>query len=361
MRIVTIFNRWIEVLADLFVAGREMLRAKHALIVSLDHDGFVVRLLEPNKDAIIRSENAEKDAILGVLSRDTSVPDEVARAARRGLVVLEIPPDQIVMRRITVPAQARELLPGIVRNQIERLSPWHAEQAVYGFDAQLIGDDAASLDVRVLITSRAAVEEARNALADAGLEADRVVTRQRDAPEHMVALWSRMADATRESLEGIRRKIALGIGSTVVASLALGLWAVTSAAAIRAESEDAAARLKTLQRGMPGGSPQANAALGQPARAWVAKETSPSAVIVLEALSRSLPDVAHLTELRLEGATLRVIGLADDAPALLPLLEGSGHLTDVHFFAPTTRGPDGKLFRFHIEARVKRRTTIGED
>ena len=62
-----------------------------------------------------------------------------------------------------------------------------------------------------------------------------------------------------------------------------------------------------------------------------------------------------------EGATLRIIGLANDAPALLAPLEQSGHLTNVHFFAPTTRGPDGKLFRFHVEARVEPRTKIAEE
>jgi len=42
-------------------------------------------------------------------------------------------------------------------------------------------------------------------------------------------------------------------------------------------------------------------------------------------------------------------------------LERSEHMTDVHFFAPTARGPDGKLFRFSIEARVEPRIKVGED
>jgi general secretion pathway protein L len=84
-------------------------------------------------------------------------------------------------------------------------------------------------------------------------------------------------------------------------------------------------------------------------------------VIVLEALSRAIPDSAHLLEIRLEGTTLRLIGLADDAPAMLAPLEQSGHLTGVRFFAPTTRGSDGRLFRFHIEARVEPHTKIADE
>ncbi len=68
-----------------------------------------------------------------------------------------------------------------------------------------------------------------------------------------------------------------------------------------------------------------------------------------------------MNEIRLEKESLRITGLADDAPALLAPLERSEHMTDVHFFAPTTRGPDGKLFRFSIEARVEPHIRIGEN
>jgi len=96
-------------------------------------------------------------------------------------------------------------------------------------------------------------------------------------------------------------------------------------------------------------------------RAWLLKETSISSVILIEALSRALPESAYVNEIRLEKESLRIMGLADDAPALLAPLERSKQMTDVHFFAPTARGPDGKLFRFSIEAHVVPRIKIEED
>jgi general secretion pathway protein L len=256
---------------------------------------------------------------------------------------------------MNVPARARDLLPGIVRNQIERLSAWRVNQAAYGFDVAPSGD-ATSLDVRILITSRALLEDACDGLGVLGLRVDRVVAGEggADATAPAVTLWSRLADASDKSPERARRMAGGFVVGTACLAAAVCLWAFIAAASADSESEEVAARVAVVQRQVQGAlSPQSIAALAPAQRAWALKETSPVAVVVVEAISRSLPDASYLTELHLERTTLRIVGLAEDAPALIAPLERSGHLKDVHFFAPTTRGADGARFLFHIEARVE--------
>ena len=84
------------------------------------------------------------------------------------------------------------------------------------------------------------------------------------------------------------------------------------------------------------------------ARKWA----TPSAVMVLEALSKTLPDEAHLTELRIESGKVQIGGSATDAPALIRLIEQSRRFTQATFFAPTVRGPSGGE-SFHIEAHIE--------
>jgi general secretion pathway protein L len=172
-------------------------------------------------------------------------------------------------------------------------------------------------------------------------------------------LWSRFANAPQEELEHACWRIGVGIVGFVALSLGSSLWALASASAIREEIENTAARAKAIQRQLqPVRTPQSLAALKPEERAWVSKQASSPAVIMLEALSRALPDGAYLTELQLEKATLRITGLTRDAPSLIAPLERSGHLADVHFLAPTTRSSDGTLFRFNIEARVEPRLDL---
>ena len=420
MQIATIWGRWIEVLAGLLFAWREVWRARSTLVVQHANDRFIVRQAKPSGGTLIPQAGSEEISSIDFASRNlvipqdressevisyaslsthllasddlrisaplvgeamsindaggspsestvlaagTRAPDDVVRAAQDGFVVLELPTDKIVVRRISVPAQAREFLPGIVRNQVERLSPWPVDQTVYGFDAAASQEDSAALDVCVFISSRAAVESARDELDAMGLPPDRIVARQDETlASAPIALWSRLTDVSRETVERTRRQIGVGIAVFVLLSVSLTAWGFSSAASIRGESDELAARAKTLQRQVQGSrTPQAIASLPPAERAWAWKEISPSTVIVLEVLARALPDAAYLTELRLDNSTLRMIGLTSDAPSLIGPLERSGHLTAVRFFAPTTRGPDGTLFKFHIEAQVVPRLEIKEN
>ena len=362
MQIPTFLRRWIEVLASVCFACYEAWRARRPLIISCEDDHFIVRKMQPPSTTDIRFER--RDALDGtVLSVGTPISPEMARAARDSLVILELPAGDVAVRRISVPTQARDFLPGIVHNKIERLSPWRADQTVCGFDADVSIEDPAVLDVRVLIASRAAVDAIRDKLVAIGLVVDRVVTVPHNAgAATSVTLWSRLAAASHADLGRLRWRIGVGISAAILLSLGLSLWAAISAVSIREESEEIAARSKMLQRQIDGPrTPQSIASLSPNERAWYEKEASPTAAIVIEAVSRTLPDAAYLTELHLENTTLRMVGLTSDAPSLIAPLEHSGHLVNVRFFAPTTRGTDGTLFRFHIEARVEPHFRIAED
>jgi general secretion pathway protein L len=76
-------------------------------------------------------------------------------------------------------------------------------------------------------------------------------------------------------------------------------------------------------------------------------------VIVIEALSQILPDHTYLTELRVIGDRVQIVGVSRDAPSLIRLIEQSSHFTRATFFAPTTRSPGEPGEHFNIEARIE--------
>jgi general secretion pathway protein L len=345
MRLPALLTRWLDVLAALLIGWHERLRAKRSVEIRFT-DG---RLR-------VRQAGRAQEIELTDASREAAAAKAAALRARGSFVVYALPPSDVVVRRLSIPAQARDFLSGIVRNQIGQLSPWQEGQAVYGFDVEPSPEDAAILEVRVLIAARAIIEEARAELAAIGLEPDRIVGCAAGSP---VSLWSRALGGS-EAPARLRRVIGGAIAALILSTALTCGWAMASAAAAARESEQVMEQANALKRQMRGRrTPQALASLAPSERAWRLKEISPSALILLEALSRALPDSAYLTELTLDRAALRIVGLTTDAPSLIAPLERSGHLSDVHFFAPATRTADGRHFRFSIEARVEPHPTVG--
>jgi general secretion pathway protein L len=334
MRPEAILKRWIEILAGIVLGMHEAWRSRRALVLAVE-----------NKRLVIRGGNA-------AAALQSRRPSDVAAAARKAFVTLELPPDAIVRARISVPARACEFLGGVVRNQIERLSPWPAAEVVYGFDAAASLKDPETLDTRVLITPRANIDAAKNELAALGVAPDAIVAREAgEAGAPPVVVWSRYENRSGRGLNLLRHRIAVALAIVVALSGGVSAWSLVSASTIRSQSEETAARSDALQKELLGTRATSGSAALDPAeRAWKAKETSPSGVVLIETLSQALPDNAYLTELTLQQSTLRITGLTGDAPSLIAPLEGA--FAEVHFFAPTTRGPDGRSFWFHIEARV---------
>jgi general secretion pathway protein L len=327
----------------LLLRWQEARRSRRLLTVTPQDNAFVVRQGTPGQESV-----------LGTFSMEKPAPPEVTRAARQGFVVLELPPENVMVSRINLPSQARAFLDGVIRNQIERLSPWRANEVAHGYCAEPSHKQPNMLAVRVLIAPLAIMDAMRQSLAAIGLPVDRITTREISLdPGPAIVLWSQLANAPAEGLQQARRLISLVMASCVTLSLALCLWAGISSTAIQERNDELKTRVANLQRQLQRSrATSADMAISSDSDVWSLKETLPSAILTIERLSRALPDVAYVTEFDLQQTTLRISGLTADAPSLIGSLEESGYFEQVHFFAPTTRMPNGK-FSFHIEGQVK--------
>jgi general secretion pathway protein L len=119
---------------------------------------------------------------------------------------------------------------------------------------------------------------------------------------------------------------------------------------LEARQDDVARRIAARRIAMRAGDSSADSALAALERR---KHQTPSSVIVLEALSQILPDHTYVTELRITGDKMQVVGVTRDAPSLIRLIEQTSQFTRATFFAPTTRSPSAPGEQFHIEARIE--------
>jgi general secretion pathway protein L len=341
-----LFGEWIAAVARAInlIASR-FVPQRQVLLIEGDGNTFSA------KTASVKKGGALPDVSFRVSNGrpDPSLPADWEATLRGSRVELLLKSDHVLFRSLDFPRQAADFLDGMIRAQIDRLTPWSASDAVFGW-GQPANIANERIQLTLAATSKAKIQPLVQLASNLGAA-------------------SITAFAEPPSSEGVKfkvfeRSLQSGIGRTLdvprllrITLLSTGLAAAASLAfaAYVGDSLDVeqqqllhqiAERRASLRLGQT--------AAGGSARSLLAKrkQTTPSSVMVLEAMSRVLPDSTYVTELRIEGDKVQVVGISQDAPSLIRLMEQSPQFSRATFFAPTTRTQNDPGERFHIEVHI---------
>lgn len=343
-QIAAALSLWIDSVARTVSTRLERARGARQIAISEDDEGTLTMHLaaKASKDADLPPSRIS--IVDGVISEPLS--PEWSTAMKGAMVDLSLQPSRFVFRPLELPGRAVEFLDGIIRAQIDRLTPWSPAEAVFHWTPpQAIADD--HVELTVVATARAAVASLSQALLDAGAAAVEITTGE-PGLERISVHQQRVGGQTGSSR--LRFALIAVLATTgVLAMLSIGLGGILTDS-YDSDQQQTQRRISERRAIARGGQGPGGSALELLARR---KQTMPSAVMVLEELSGILPDHTYATELRLEGNKLQITGLTLDAPSLIEILEQSPHFASAGFFAPTTRAANEPGERFHIETRIK--------
>ena len=340
------FSRWIDDAALALIRVAELLRTSRKVRLVEQGDGrFVATRAGTPRTPVGQPLRIEDGEIVGPISQKEQ------RLLAGSQIDLVLRSSRFLFRPLELPARASEFLEGVVRAQIDRLTPWTPSEAAFGWSApRPAGADR--IIVTVAASARAMIAPFVQALADRRAHSIFVSTLDEgaDGRSAPIQILAQRAGAEERVLRLRRKLVALLV-------LAGAAFAVSAGAAmvvgdnLEAQRLDLERRIAMRRADLISGrdSIADEALAGLEAR----KRTTPAGVIVLEALAQTLPDDTYLNELRIEGGKVQIAGLTRDAPALIRLIEQSHHFTHATFFAPTTRAPTETRDRFHIEAHIE--------
>ncbi len=336
------FSRWMDCVAATVVAMLGRLAATRRVRLAEQPDGSFTPLATDKPAGAL--------APVKIANGVATCSGEAAAVLKGSQVELALRPEQFFFRPLELPRRAAEFIDGIVRSQIDRITPWNASEVVFGWTSPTeIAND--KISVTIAAAARSQIMPLTQAFGHLGVKSVFVSTvmPSAKADNAPIKVFEQSAARTFEVRQVRRRLLAalaicavLGLGSIAAATVYVGN--------LQDRQADVARRIAE-RRGIirAGNDAVVNSELAKLVRR---KQDTPANVIVLEALSNVLPDNTYVTELRIEGDKVQVVGITHDAPSLIRLIERSPHFSRATFFAPTTRAPSDPGDRYHIEARI---------
>ncbi len=259
-------------------------------------------------------------------------------------LVLTLPAGMVLRRRLMLPRAARENLRQVVAYELDRITPFKADQLC--FDVREAGEAESDelLPVEVALVPRKRVQPWLDALSRARIPLDRMAPA--DAPDFDLLPPEQRARPDP-------RRLALAAAPWLVVAVLAGvaLWLPLHQAGRQLETlrtEEAALRRQAtkvldLRQALDG----ELADLELAREHW---QSVPPPLEVLALLTRLLPDDTWLQQLEVKGTRLTIRGLSNQASALIGLLEKSPAFEEPRFISPVTRQRGRELF--HLQATI---------
>ena len=275
--------------------------------------------------------------------------DPASRAllsSRDAPLVLMVPTDWLLARDISLPAAAAENLRQVLSFELDRFTPFKAEQVYLDYRVNSASDESGMLSLTLVVLPRQRIEPWLGLLRSAGVKVDGIAAD---------GFWPEMNLLPPEDRPrpGLGRLLWRALPLFLVVALALALLALPlwqkRKVAIDLQSREARLRGQANQvLDLRERLESKRQELQTVAEQW---RTAPPVLDVLMLLTRLLPDDTYLQQLNLKGRELTIRGLSGQASALIALLEASPAFEGPHFLSPVTQQRGKELF--HLAATLR--------
>jgi general secretion pathway protein L len=279
-----------------------------------------------------------------------------ADSASAEQVMLCLPPASVLRRRVVLPRAAEENLREVLAFEMDRQTPFAAEQVYYDYHPLPHAGASGTLEVDLFVARRAEVDGLLERLAAERVVPDVVAVCAAgaawDAAEVRLNL---LPPERRRHRSSLTRRLNLALAALLVLLLAAALLqpVVDKAGRVEAlEREVAAAQTAALEVGKL---QERLTKLTTQSEFLVRKkrDTVP-ALELLREVTGVLPDHTWISGFELKAGEVRLQGESREAAALVALVESSPLLRKARFQAALTQNPQAGTERFQLSAEVAR-------
>ena len=270
---------------------------------------------------------------------------------RRYDVVLRMPAAHALRRSLALPLAAADNLRQVLSFEMDRQTPFSADQVYFDFVAGPRQSSSETLDVELVACPKGEVDAAVERAKAWGIRPDIVDIAEGGppAPSRVNLLPRAPASSSGTGMTRLTAVLAVVALALAAAAVYLPLDRQRRGAELM-QAEAAKARVVAMATAKLR---ETIAELADGAQFLAErKRSSPGIVEILDALSRLLPDGTWLQQLRINDDEVRLTGFSAAASSLIGVIEGSERFTEAQFRSSVTQDARTKAERFTISAKI---------
>jgi general secretion pathway protein L len=298
-----------------------------------------------NKQELTRHTLDQADAAPVKLSSE----DDMYRHARE--LVLCLPEDKVLTKSLTLPLAAEENLREVLSFEMDRQTPFTAEQVYYDYSIVARSSADRTLTVNLVLATRHMLDELLARLDARDLHPDRVTINCGESGGFAAVNLLPVENRQRKAVTPRLVNLALGVLVVLLLLSAVSLPLLNKRQKIQALEpllETAKAKAEEAHRLRK----EVDQLTANSRFLTDRKQSSLPVLQIIDELTRILPDDTWITRLDIKGSEVQIQGQSSSAAALIPLIESSSILENPRFRSPVTQVPRSNVERFHLSAET---------
>lgn len=310
--------------------------------------GLVIAV-EEGKYVLLREELGQSQE-LEQLDQPTLDDQAVARwfrAEKAKELILRFPAERALTRTLSLPLAAEKNLRQVTGFEMDRLTPFSADQVYYQVRLLRRQPEQRRLSVELTILPRSVVDPTLLPLRQRGLSPDVLHVAGTDASLNLLPPEQRLRRGLWE--QRLRMTVIVASLSLVIVAALLPIWQqralLMETMAKSRRLQEAANQALTLRD-------QLDQTLQTTRMLMEKKRTIPSQVDLLQELTLILPADTWVERLQIKGDSVRIYGQSTKASALVGIVEASDLLDGAGFLSPVTTDPRTGKERFLLGAHI---------
>jgi general secretion pathway protein L len=283
--------------------------------------------------------------------KDALARQIVARGSSCRFAILRLPAQSALQKVVDLPLAAEENLRQVLAFEMDRQTPFKADQVYFDHEVLARQPDTKRLRVRLIAVPKRMVDETLQRFSIWGVQ-----------PECVDVAGTGGAATCRINLLPVERRIKRrragrwvkwvigGVAAALlVAAIAIPLWQERQAAIrlqpLVADAQKKAEDVAVLRS-------QLGKVIAESRYLIDKKVQSPIVLNIMNELTRLLPDDTWLSSVEVSGRQVRIQGESSAASALIGLIEASPLFSQTSFSSPVTQNPTTGHERFQLSATI---------